>query len=183
LKRPDTRTSRVGPLHFRRWPTRQTAENNNHNGRVGSDGDKHAAGGCAGHCRKQANGERVLPLFLAGRSIYSMYSFCSMSAGHRHSVLSRPDFLRLSRVKLVECNSERAALQLLAADFSDLSSLLRSFLIPLFWKSARSEVEMGVLSRFKIRTKLASMVARSNATLSLVGKFQAKRSMRDQRAM
>jgi hypothetical protein len=106
-----------------------------------------------------------------------------MSAGHRHSVLSRPDFLRLSRVKLVECNSERAALQLLAADFSDLSSLLRSFLIPLFWKSARSEVEMGVLSRFKIRTKLASMVARSNATLSLVGKFQAKRSMRDQRAM
>jgi hypothetical protein len=42
---------------------------------------------------------------------------------------------------------------------------------------------MGVLSRFKIRTKLASMVARSNATLSLVGKFQAKRSMRDQRAM
>jgi hypothetical protein len=103
-----------------------------------------------------------------------------MSAGHRHSVLSRPDFLRLSRVILVECNPERAALRLLAADFSDLSSLLRSLLIliPLFWKSAQSEVEMGMLSRFKIRTGAVERDAKLGRKIS--GKA---RSMRDQRAM
>jgi hypothetical protein len=53
----------------------QTAENNNHNGTVGNDGDKHAAGGCAGRCRKQANGQRdnCFSSGLVARSVRSIH--------------------------------------------------------------------------------------------------------------